>query len=223
MLDTSNFYFSLYDLDNDEITPLLVVRDNKRLNYSPKKIGNSPTDYILKSKNSLLVNVNFPEQMQSLGIDYTVTEKKSTSKMLSWGSAPLGQKIFGVLGLQSFDECNIYQEHHQELLTTIASQAAIAIQNVQSNEETQERNKQLASLNEIIVSASQSLDLSEMLSRCFTKILGAIEFDMGLISIFNSQKEQLELLASANIPDSILRGFKEGGISWNSLRNCVQN
>ena len=213
LLDTSNFYLSIYDLDNDEITPLLVIRDKKQLNFDSKKIGNSPTDYILKSKEALLVNVNFPEKMRALGIDYIEREKEAPPVCFLGVPLLIGQKIFGVLGVQSFDDANIYQEHHRELLTTIASQAAIAIQNVQSFEETQERNKQLASLNEIIVSASRSLDLSEMLSDVLLKYLGAIKFDMGLISIFNPQKEQLELLAGANIPDSILRKFKEDGLT----------
>ena len=222
LFDTSNFYFSLYDLDNEEITPLMVIRENKRLAYSPKNLGNSPTDYILKSKSSLLVNVDFPARMQSLGIDYS--ERKQESPPTCFLGVPLliGQKIFGVLGVQSFDDANIYQEHHQELLTTIASQAAIAIQNVQSFEETQERNKQLASLNEIIVSASQSLDLSKMLSDVLLKYLDAIEFDMGLISIFNSQKEQLELLAGANVPDFILNRYKKDGLTGTLCENVYK-
>ena len=213
LLDTSNFYLSIYDLENDEITPLLVVRDKERIQYPPKKIGNSPTDYILKSKESLLVNVNFPKQMKALGIDYIDREDEAPPTCFLGVPLLIGQKTFGALGVQSFDNANLYQEHHRELLTAIASQAAIAIQNVRSFEETQERNKQLASLNEIIVSASHSLDLSKMLSDVLQKYLDAIEFDIALISLFNLQREQLELLASVNLPDFALDKFKDEGLS----------
>jgi GAF domain-containing protein len=70
----------------------------------------------------------------------------------------IGETVLGTITVQSTVTENLYTEHHRDLLIAIAGQTAIAIQNARLFEETSQRNEELTALNEIIGSASQTLN-----------------------------------------------------------------
>jgi GAF domain-containing protein len=70
---------------------------------------------------------------------------------LSWVGVPIiyGNQILGVISAQSTTQPGLYREFERDLLTTVASQAAIAIENARSFQTTQRRAEREATINAI--------------------------------------------------------------------------
>ena len=87
-----------------------------------------------------------------------------------------------------------------EFLQSLAQQAAIAVENARLFEETTRRSEELASLNEIITAASQTLDTKSILEIVIKKVLDLTRFDGGLITMFNENRGKLERAIRIGMP-----------------------
>ena len=85
-----------------------------------------------------------------------------------------------------------FSETELEFLVSLSQQASIAVENARLFEETKRRSEELASLNEIISAASQTLDMKSILETVMKKVLEISAFDGGLITIFNETRRKLE-------------------------------
>jgi len=103
----------------------------------------------------------------------------------------------------------------------VASQTAVALQNVRLYEETRQRNAELAMLNQIISSASQTLDLRTLLDMVLKQTLEVFGFDGGLITMYNENRQKLERIARTGLPGRIPDDPAEG--LENSLCTYVFN
>jgi GAF domain-containing protein len=130
LMDTSNFFFALYDEKNEEKNYLLVFEEGERIQLSPSKLGNRGfSDYIIRNKKTVFAPNNILKHMQSLGIEFVALNEDETPSQ-SWLGVPLmiGERVLGLISVQSVQTSNLYNEHNRDILTTIASQAAIAIE-----------------------------------------------------------------------------------------------
>jgi anti-anti-sigma regulatory factor/K+-sensing histidine kinase KdpD len=128
LLDTTNFYVAFYDPDKDEVTfAFNAAQGEVRRSYQTRQAGQGLTEYIIHNRMPLLMQGDLPGQMEELGIEMI------GQTALSWLGAPLivGERVLGVMAVQSYTTPHLYDEHDQDLLTAIASQAAIALQNAQ--------------------------------------------------------------------------------------------
>jgi anti-anti-sigma regulatory factor/K+-sensing histidine kinase KdpD len=128
LLDTTNFYAAFYDPDKDEVTfAFNAAQGEVRRSYQTRQAGQGLTEYIIHNRMPLLMQGDLPGQMEELGIEMI------GQTALSWLGAPLivGERVLGVMAVQSYTTPHLYDEHDQDLLTAIASQAAIALQNAQ--------------------------------------------------------------------------------------------
>jgi PAS domain S-box-containing protein len=129
-----------------------------------------------------------------------------------WLGVPLmiGDTVLGTITVQSSVTENLYTEHHRDLLIAIASQAAISIQNARLFQQTAQRNQELSTLNEIIGSASQSLALQDILDMVLSKTMATLEFEAGLITMFNEERGKLERIVRKGLPGEIPPDPSEG-------------
>jgi transcriptional regulator with GAF, ATPase, and Fis domain/anti-anti-sigma regulatory factor len=126
LVDTTNFYIALYDLDEDEITFALDVTEGElRRPYTTRRAGQGLTEYIIRNRTSLLIEEDLIKRLEGMGIELIGTPA------FSWLGVPLmiGDRVLGVMAVQSYTTPRAYDEHDQDLLTAIASQTAIALQN----------------------------------------------------------------------------------------------
>ena len=134
LMDATNFYVALYDADKDEISfPLYIDGDQVRRTVAGRRSGNGMTEYIIRSRQPLLVKDNLDERLAEMGIE------SIGQSSYSWLGVPMivGQRPIGVITVQSYTTPWVYDEHHRDLLTAVAGQAAIAIQNARLFEQTQ--------------------------------------------------------------------------------------
>jgi len=112
-----------------------------------------------------------------------------------------GKWIGQVVGL--YREAIDIGEADLRRLNSLASQAALSIENLRLLEETRRRNEELAVMNAIISAASSSLDLEAVLHEVLGRVLSALQFDSGLVAL-------AEAAAGADLSVAVQQGLPEG-------------
>ncbi len=160
LVDTTNFYIALYDPDKDEVTFTIDVTEGEvRKPYTTRRAGQGLTEYIIRNRTSMLIRENLLKWQEEMGIE--AVGKPS----LSWLGVPLivGDRVLGVMVVQSYTTPHLYDEHDHDLLIAIASPTAIALQNAHLFEETQRRVRELRLLHDVGLAAASGVRLEEML------------------------------------------------------------
>ena len=136
IMDVSAFYLALYDKKKNEMQIIYDVLNGKRQRSeeNTRKFGKGRTEYIIRTKKPLLANHSPQETYRKLGI--ISSDKKAKACV----GVPLmyGNNAIGALVVQSYTNDDAYSQGHINLLTTIANQAAIAIENARLFEKLQE-------------------------------------------------------------------------------------
>ncbi len=125
LFDNKNLYIALYEEKKQQVSFPIYTVEGKQLDPAPRKLGNGLTEYVIKTKQPLLIPKDMDRVFNELGID--LLGKKSYSIL----SVPIltGEKVIGVITLQDYKKEYAFDESQLELLTTIAAQAAIALEN----------------------------------------------------------------------------------------------
>jgi len=173
LMNTTSFFITLFNEEAGELTFPFVRVDNKRIEFASRRIGQGLTDHILRNRRSLLLNGNIEKQMQEMGLEFISVG--NSKPPLSWLGVPLivGEKTLGAIIAQSVTTPNLYNEREQDLLTTISSQVAIALQNANLFRQTEAQNAELATLNAMASELSSSLTISEI-TRVLYKFTGQL-------------------------------------------------
>ena len=157
LMDTSNFFFALYDEKSEEKSYPLAFEEGQRILLSPSKLGNGGfSDYIIRNKRIVFAPNDVLGHMKLLGIEFIALADDETPSQ-SWLGVPLliGDRVLGLISVQSVQKPNLYDSHDRDILTTIASQAAIAIENARLFQDTQKSESELralfASMNDVII------------------------------------------------------------------------
>jgi GAF domain-containing protein/HAMP domain-containing protein len=189
LLDTTNFYVALYNPDEDEITFAIDVKEGElRKPYTTRQAGRGLTEHIIRHRTPLLIEENLPKRLEEMGIELI------GPVAFSWLGVPLmiGHRVIGVMAVQSYTTPRVYDKHDQNLLTAIASQAAIAIQNAHLFEETSSRAERLAVINRIASAASATLHLDDLLERVYQEIVPAFQADAFFIALYDQETNELD-------------------------------
>lgn len=207
LMNAVNFYIGLYDQPKHEVTFLINVTESVvDQQITTISADEGLTGYIIRNRTSILVKDGVAGWAAKMG------EQPVGQNALSWLGVPMivGDQMLGVMAMQSYDQSNAYDEHDRDLLTVFANQTGIAIQNALLFEETRQRNVELATLNQIISSASQTLDLRTLLDMVLKQTLEVFRFDGGLITIYNETRQKLERIVRTGLPGAIPDDPAEG-------------
>jgi diguanylate cyclase (GGDEF)-like protein len=191
LFDVSNFSIALYDPGEDQIRFELQVTDGVRLPKHTRPIGNHLTEYILRTRQPVLIGEQFVEEMHKLGVE---TEQGSGS----FCGVPLlaYERAIGVIAVRGFEE-HLYDAQHLELLRVLASEAAIAIENARLFHEQQSKSRQLTLLNNISRDAITTLNPDEMLANIAEQLAQGLSFDHMGIAILDYANKELVVQAEA--------------------------
>ncbi|MFQ5593000.1 MAG: GAF domain-containing protein [Anaerolineae bacterium] len=147
VIDATNLYIALYDKDEDWLSfPLYVDGDRVRRDAGGRKAGPGLTEYVIRHRQPLLMPDDVEGRLQELGIESIGTPARS------WLGLPMiaGDEVLGVIAVQSYTTEGVYDEGHLNLLSTIAAQAAIAIENARLYEQAQQLAEENARLFDLI-------------------------------------------------------------------------
>lgn len=196
VMNVDNMFIALYHSETNMITfPLARGGPNEK--WEPRVAGNGMTEYIIRHKKPLLLNGDIAQQLTGLGIDQIGQATKS------WLGVPMisGDTVLGVIALQDYKDEKTYSENDLNILSTIAAQAAIALQNTQLLSNTQTQAKQMRRLYELGVSVSQEYDLKQILKLVIQEALVLTGTQLGTIWVWDEEIEQYLAESAAEVPE----------------------
>ena len=134
LLYARNFYIALVDPSGGKLSfPYFV--DEFDATPQPKELGRGLTEYVLRSGRPLLASDQQVEQMAAEGAIELIGAPSS-----EWLGVPLkrGERTFGVLVIQSYQEDFHYSERDRELLIFVSQHIADALWRKQAERELKE-------------------------------------------------------------------------------------
>jgi sigma-B regulation protein RsbU (phosphoserine phosphatase) len=180
VVDTTNLYIALYDPLKNTVEFPLLYEYGKPVYIPPREFSQRLTEYVIRSRAPLLIRGDTRDFCREYGIEHGGTPAKS------WLGVPLiaGDRVIGVMAIQDYEREGVYDEDHQRILSTLAAQAAIALENARLYEKERRRAAQLAVINEVGRQITSILDQQELLfrvSRLLRQTLGYHQVHIALV------------------------------------------
>ena len=125
LFNSNNIYISLYDEDSEFISFPFYLREGIRSELPGRQLSNRFVEYIIKTGRPLIINQNAKGFFDSKGV---LSDQIDALSMIS-SPITAGEKVLGVITLQDYKKENSFTDNQLELLATVASQAAIALEN----------------------------------------------------------------------------------------------
>ncbi len=181
LMSAENFYVALYNPETNEVSFPLAVENGEFVHWRSRCAGEGLTEHILHTRVPLLICRDVAAHIKSLGIDQIGRSAKC------WLGIPIlaGTEPLGVITVQSYTESEVYDTSHQDLLFTIASQAAIAIQNARLYERTDEAlTRRVQELNSILRTTREGILLLDpelrilAINRALAELVGATQTEL---------------------------------------------
>lgn len=148
LIEAPQFYVAFYDEETDTISFPKVVLNGELVtnqhpaaeNFQPRPSGTGLTGHIIQKKRPILIQENAEQVLSELGLPF----QRFGGQTQSWLGVPMtmGDQVLGVITVQCDTEPGLYNQHHLDLLSTIASQAAVALNNIRLFHQEQERAEQ---------------------------------------------------------------------------------
>jgi signal transduction histidine kinase/DNA-binding response OmpR family regulator len=125
ILSQDNILVALFDSDKKLLSFPVCLVDGERQTLHARKTINGYQEAILQNKSSLLINFDLEKTITETTFDHP------KNKPLSLLAVPLltADRAIGVISIYDFDTENAFSQVQGELLSTIASQAATALEN----------------------------------------------------------------------------------------------
>ncbi len=206
LMPANNLYIALFDPINEYlIFPYFV--DEYDTAPTPKKLGKGSTEYVLRTRTSLLATPEVFNDLVARGeIDPIGTDA------IDWLGVPLvtRREAIGVLVVQSYNEGVRYTESDKEILEFVSTQIAMAIQRKRSQEQVQRQIQRLSALRTIDLAISGSVDLKVTLDILMDQVITKLHVDAADVFVFNENTRSLEYAAGS--------GFRTSGRQNTRLR-----
>lgn len=192
VLDVSNFFVAFHDPVHNQISFELEVRAGQFLPKRRRPVGNGLTEYVLRTKQPLLIRSNFWERVEELGV-------KPGREARALCAVPVisHDKAFGVIATLSHTEDDAFDAEDVEILRIVAAQAAIAIENAHLFTEEQRKTHHLTLLNNVSRKAISTLNPEEMLSEIASEIHTNLPYDHIGIGILDYATREVVIQAEA--------------------------
>jgi len=99
------------------------------------------------------------------------------------------------------------------LCQALSNQVAAALENARLFEERSQRAEELAALNTVAIAASRSLETQTLLDAALDAVLKALDYDAGLISLYDEPSACLYLAAQRRVPEPMVKHFEQHGLA----------
>jgi len=185
LFDVSNFFINIHEPKTAQIRYEVEIQDSKRLPRRTRPVGKYLAEYIIETRQPLLIRERLDEEMKRLGLESLVPQMKCFCAV----PLILYNKAIGVLGVHSPQE-RAFDEGHLELLRVLASEAGIAMENARLFEEERKKTRHLQLLNNVSRHAITTLDPDELLAKMTSEMESALAYDhVGIALLDYATKE----------------------------------
>lgn len=189
IIPTSHFHITLHNKDSDYYYYGFCLENNERIEERENQpfsanTGLSP-DVIRKSRP--IITQDYVRECQARG------HTPALENIFAWMGVPLnaGATTIGTLSVGSRDGSISYTRGQLELLQAIADQTAGAIVKARLLEETEQRARQLSTLNEITRQLTSTLELNPLLQNILENAVGILNCEAGSLFLVDEQTDEL--------------------------------
>ena len=229
LFDVENFYIASLESNSDEMTFDLEMIDGARMPRRTRPSGNHITEYIIRTRQPVLIRENYVEEVKKLGVDPIRTRG-------CFCGVPLVayDRAIGAMAVFSDNE-RTFDEGHLELLRVLASEASIAIENARLFHEERTKARHLSLLNIISRNAIATLNPDEMLAKIAEQLEDGLTYDHIGIGVLDYSTREIVVQAEAGKRRGSLRSthtagrgphrtccpqWRDGFLSWRECRRC---
>ncbi len=218
LMDTNNFYIAFYDEADQEISFPLAVEEGEREQWEPRRQGKGLTERVIEEREPVFIQKDIFEWREKRGVNHIGKGAQV------WLGVPMmiGEQVLGIITVQSYTSPLAYTEHDLELLSAVAGQAAIAIQNTRLFQETRSRAEEMAVLNELAQALTATLNVQDVLDETYrgvSRLLDATNFYVGLYQPEQNMVEFLFNVSQSEIEREIVRLPADQGLTGYIIRN----
>lgn len=172
LMDVPNFYLALYD-SREQIVDFKLFVENGETIPAPKpkvKLGDGLADWIIKNR----LPIHIPNNLEGHLWDMGIQSKGERAK--SWLGVPMlrGDQVLGVIAIQNYEKENAFSSHDLDLLSAVASQSTVAIDNARRFQESQARARYEQLLREITARVHSSTDAETILRTAVREVSTAL-------------------------------------------------
>jgi diguanylate cyclase (GGDEF)-like protein/putative nucleotidyltransferase with HDIG domain len=191
LFDAENFYIASLESNSDEMTFDLEMIDGARMPRRTRPSGNHITEYIIRTRQPVLIRENYVEEVKKLGVDPIRTRG-------CFCGVPLVayDRAIGAMAVFSDNE-RVFDEGHLELLRVLASEASIAIENARLFQEERTKARHLSLLNIISRNAIATLNPDEMLAKIAEQLEDGLTYDHIGIGVLEYSTREIVVQAEA--------------------------
>jgi diguanylate cyclase (GGDEF)-like protein/putative nucleotidyltransferase with HDIG domain len=191
LFDVENLYLATFDSARDQIQFDLELMKGVRMPKRARPAGNHLTEYILRTRQPVLIRENFVSEVRKLGVDPIRTTG-------SFCGVPLVayDHAMGVLCVYADNE-RVYDEGHLELMRVLASEASIAIENARLFQEERTKARHLSLINLISRDAIATLNPDEILAKIAGQLENGLSYDHIGIAILDYTTRELIVSAES--------------------------
>ena len=207
LMPAESFVISLVDEEQGDIEGVYLLDPSGRAPSQRLPRGQGISGRVIATGEPLLIPD--VEQVEALGGQ---TYGEGQPRSIVAVPIMMGGKIIGMLSAQSY-EPNIYTDDEQQILSTLANQAAVAIQNgrlfaetrrladeleqrvIERTTELEREQRNTETLLRILTEASSTLDLDRALNRTLALLNDAIGAEQGSILMINPEDNTIHYRA----------------------------
>jgi len=191
LFDVENFYIAELDSLRDEMRFDLEMIDGSRMPKRSRPAGNHLTEYIIRTRQPVLIRDNFVAEVKKLGVE-PMRDKGC------FCGVPLVayDHAIGAMAVFSNHE-RTFDEGHLELLRVLASEASIAIENARLFQEERTKARHLSLLNTISRNAIATLNPDEMLAKITEQLEDGLTYDHIGIGVLEYSTREIVIQAEA--------------------------
>ncbi|OQY92692.1 MAG: hypothetical protein B6D39_04265 [Anaerolineae bacterium UTCFX2] len=189
VLPARELKIALLDKDTGILSYAFYLEDDERLNERENQfipLGQGLENEVVSSQRWLVTD-DYERECRQRGI------LPAAQDIYSWMGIPLnaGADTIGVLSIASRDPAVIYTEEQRNLLQAIADQASGAIVKARSLEESERRALQLATLNEVALSLTSTLEIKPLLRQILDSATDILNCEAGSLFLVDPQTDEL--------------------------------
>ncbi len=194
VFEADAFFIALYDAETKELDYRLQVDEGIREPRERRPLGTGLTSVVVTERKPLLIRDMERERDRLPTPHVWGTMKLPTS----WLGVPMliGERLIGVICVQTYRP-RAYGEEEQLLLSTIADQVAITIENARLFEEEKKRATQLALINEVGDKAASILDLDRLMQEVTRSIQESFNYYNVILGLVDEECRQVVVQAIA--------------------------
>jgi GAF domain-containing protein len=185
IVDTRNFYIVLRDLRGTSFSYAFYVENDERVTeeeHKPWLIGRDLASEIVRTGQPVRTD-DYPAECRRRNV------VPGPKPFRAWMGVPLnaGADTIGVMTAGAYDPNQAFTEDELKVFWAIADQAASAIVKARLFQQTEQRARQLATLNEVSTNMSSTLELDPLLQRIIQSSVDILACEAG--SLFLTDEE----------------------------------